>query len=116
MNVAYKTLQSPFERAHYLLKLENITIEDSKIQLEPEFLMRIMEINENINENPINQTIFPTKLAIEIRQEIDDHMKQLSAALNAMDLPKAQEILSRLQYFNNINEKLIELEFKHGII
>jgi len=115
-NHAYKTLLSPLERAHYLLKLENITLEESPIQLEPDFLMRIMEINEQLVEENKENKPFPTELAIEMRQEIDDHMRELSQALNKMDLTKAKEILSRLQYFNNIDEKLTQLEIKHGII
>jgi len=116
LNEAYKTLLSPLARAHYLLKLENITLEESPVQLEPDFLMRIMEINEQLVEESNDKRPFPLELTIEMRQEIDDHMKQLSNALNKMDLVKAKEILARLQYFNNINEKLIELEVKHGII
>jgi hypothetical protein len=75
--------------------------------------MRIMEINEQLAEE---SSSFPMELAIKMRQEIDDHMKELSNALNQMDLTKAKEILARIQYFNNINEKLTELEVKHGII
>jgi hypothetical protein len=75
--------------------------------------MRIMDINEQLAEE---NSSFPIELAIEMRQEIDDHMKELSNALNQMDLAKAKEILARIQYFNNINEKLVELEVKHGII
>jgi hypothetical protein len=75
--------------------------------------MRIMEINEKLAEETDS---FPTVLAIKMRQEIDDHMKELSDALNQMDLNKAKEILARVQYFNNINEKLTELEVKHGIV
>ena len=113
LNEAYKTLLSPLTRAHYLLKLENLTLEESPVQMDPEFLMRIMEVNEKLSEN---QPTFPTNIAIEMRQEIDDHMKELSQALNAMDMNKAKEILARLQYFHNINEKLIELEEKFGFI
>lgn len=104
------------ERAHYLLKLENISIEDSKVQLPNDFLMKIMEINEQLDDDLINQSTFPTQMAMEIRQEIEDHTKLLSEALKSTDLQRAQEILSRLQYFNNINDKLIALEMKHGII
>ena len=78
--------------------------------------MRIMEINEQLVEESHNNRPFPIELAIQMRQEIDDHMKELSNALNKMDLTKAKEILARVQYFNNINDKLIELEIKHGII
>lgn len=116
MNEAYKTLLSPLARAHYLLKLENLTLEDSGVELKPDFLMRIMEINEQLNEDEAAQKAFPMQLAIEMREEIDQHMKQLSAALNTMDMQKAKIILARLQYFNNINEKLTELEEKHGIV
>lgn len=99
-----------------MLKLENITLEESPVQLEPDFLMRIMEINEQLDEENDDKRSFPIELAIKMRQEIDDHMKELSNVLNKMDLTKAKEILARLQYFNNINDKLIELEVKHGII
>jgi hypothetical protein len=78
--------------------------------------MRIMEINEQLVEENNDEKSFPVELAIEMRQEIDNHMKQLSNALNIMDLAKAKEILARLQYFNNIDDKLTELEVKHGIV
>ncbi|CAF4441544.1 unnamed protein product [Rotaria socialis] len=114
LNGAYKTLSCPLSRAHYLLKLENITIEESSVQLEPSFLNYIMEINEDLIEANADKKTFPTELAIDIRQKIDDHTKELSNALNRMDLTKATEILARLQYFNNINDKLTQLEVKHG--
>ncbi|CAF0879989.1 unnamed protein product [Rotaria sordida] len=116
LNEAYKTLLSPLARAHYLLKLENITIEESPVQLESDFLQYIMEINEQLVDEDNDQKPFPIELAIKMRQEIDDHMKELSNALNTMDLEKAKEILARLQYFNNIDDKLTNLEVKHGII
>ncbi|CAF3597128.1 unnamed protein product [Rotaria sordida] len=116
LNGAYKTLLSPLARAHYLLKLENITIEESPVQLESDFLQYIMEINEQLVDEDNDQKPFPIELAIKMRQEIDDHMKELSNALNTMDLEKAKEILARLQYFNNIDDKLTNLEVKHGII
>jgi hypothetical protein len=78
--------------------------------------MRIMEINEQLVEENNDEKSFPVELAIEMRQEIDNHMKQLSNALHIMDLAKAKEILARLQYFNNIDDKLTELEVKHGIV
>ena len=78
--------------------------------------MRIMEINEQLAEENTDNKPFPIELAIEMRQEIDHQMKELSTVLNQMDLNRAKEILARLQYFNNINDKLTELETKHGII
>lgn len=75
-----------------------------------------MELNEKLLEAHSDQKMFPMEIAIETRQKIDDHLKELSSALNRMDLTKAKEVLARLQYLNNVNDKLTELEVKHGII
>lgn len=83
------------------------------MELPQDFLLRIMEVNEQLAGE---MSSFPIDIAIEIRQEIDDHMKNLSQALNQMDLTRAKEILARLQYFNNINEKLTELEMKFDVV
>lgn len=48
VNKAYSVLQSPLKRAMYLLSMKGENIqEDQKIE-NPEFLMEIMEINEEV--------------------------------------------------------------------
>ncbi|CAF1539975.1 unnamed protein product, partial [Didymodactylos carnosus] len=115
LNEAYSTLHSPLERALYLLKLENIIFEETTTTLDPDFLMKIMEMNEELADD---KTIkhFPTNLAIEIRQEMDSLLKQLSNTLHKMDLPKAKELVGKLNYYTNLDDKIKSLELKHGIL
>lgn len=48
VNKAYDALLKPVPRALYLLKLNGLSLEEKDIQLDGEFLMDIMEINEEI--------------------------------------------------------------------
>ena len=51
VNEAYDALLKPVPRALYLLKLNGLSLEEN-ITLEPEFLMDIMEINEEVAGTP----------------------------------------------------------------
>jgi molecular chaperone HscB len=48
VNKAYKTFQSPDATIRYVLELHNLIEEEEKYQLDPEFLMEVMEINEEL--------------------------------------------------------------------
>lgn len=48
VNKAYSTLLDPLNRGLYMLKLHNITIPEGTTSVDPEFLMDIMEINEEV--------------------------------------------------------------------
>ena len=48
VNKAYDALLKPVPRALYMLKLNGFSLEEKDIQLEGDFLIDIMEINEEI--------------------------------------------------------------------
>lgn len=48
VNKAYATLLNPLERGLYILSLHNISIEEGSMEVDKEFLMEIMERNEEI--------------------------------------------------------------------
>lgn len=48
VNKAYKTLQTPINRAIHLLRLNNETISEDNKSDNPEFLMEMMELNEEV--------------------------------------------------------------------
>jgi molecular chaperone HscB len=50
LNKAYKTLGNPDETIKYLLKEKGIIEDDEKYVLSPEFLMEMMELNEELAE------------------------------------------------------------------
>lgn len=49
VNKAYNTLQTPIKRALHLLSLNNETISEDNKSDNPEFLMEMMELNEEVN-------------------------------------------------------------------
>ena len=50
LNSAWKTFQSPDETLKYVLSLKGLLETDEKYQLDPSFLMEVMELNEKIME------------------------------------------------------------------
>lgn len=48
VNKAYDALLKPVPRALYMLKLHGLSLEEKDIQLAGEFLMDVMDINEEI--------------------------------------------------------------------
>ena len=50
VNKAYKVFQNQDETIRYVLRLKNLLEEEEKYNLEPEFLMEVMEVNEQLME------------------------------------------------------------------
>ncbi|MFN2458680.1 MAG: iron-sulfur cluster co-chaperone HscB C-terminal domain-containing protein [Chitinophagaceae bacterium] len=50
LNKAFKTFNNPDETIRYVLKEKNLMEDDEKYQLPAEFLMQMMEINEELSE------------------------------------------------------------------
>lgn len=49
INKAYKTLQTPLERGEYLLGLDGVILPEDNTITDPEFLLEIMEKNEEVS-------------------------------------------------------------------
>jgi molecular chaperone HscB len=48
LNKAFRTFQNPDETIKYVLQLKNLLEEEEKYQLPPDFLMEVLEINEQL--------------------------------------------------------------------
>jgi molecular chaperone HscB len=48
LNRAYKTFQNPDETIKYVLQLKGLLEEEEKYELPPDFLMEVLEINEQL--------------------------------------------------------------------
>jgi molecular chaperone HscB len=51
VNQAYKTLFSPDETLRYILSEKGLMTDESQYKLPPDFLMEMMELNEELGEN-----------------------------------------------------------------
>lgn len=109
INKAYTTLNNPYERGVYLLKLNNIDMKENETQqLDKQFLMEVMELNEQLEE--IKET---TKLAA-FESENDNRIKKISndisKAFKSKQFNKAKLELQRMKYFVSLRNRIKDLK------
>ncbi|KAL6432245.1 hypothetical protein ACFW04_006718 [Cataglyphis niger] len=115
INKAYSTLVHPLKRGLYMLQLKGISIPEATINLNPEFLMEIMERNEEI-ENAMEDKDKIIKLAKESKEVLDTLSKQVAEAFNKEDIETATKILIKMKYYDTIDNRLKRLKHDLGII
>lgn len=115
VNVAYTTLLNPLQRGLYMLELNNVTISEDTDDKDPEFLMEIMERNEEI-ENALSDHTKIKKLAKENDQILNSMSLDIAEAFREKDMKKAKAQLIRMKYYNSINSRLKKLQHDLGIV
>lgn len=107
VNKAYKALMSPIQRAEYLLKLHQVEIPEGNTAMNTEFLLKMMERNEQVDEAESKDELL--NLLHEVRKDCNDYINRLEIYLaeNRLDDAKDQVILLRylLSLENSIKEK-----------
>ena len=106
INEAYKTLQNPLLRAQYLLSLQGIDVaedETAKVK-DPELLMEVLEMREDIEAAQEEAELVPMKQAND--EKIEHSVAILDDAFKRNDIAVAKEEAVRLRYWINIKESL----------
>ncbi|XP_044762729.1 iron-sulfur cluster co-chaperone protein HscB [Coccinella septempunctata] len=114
VNNAYNVLQSPLKRAVHLLCLKGEKIsEDERID-DPEFLMEIMELNEEVENasdaeklKELNSSNKKTTEKLEL--EISKYFKE-------KNLSKVKHCIIKLRYYNSISAHINNLMRERGIV
>ncbi|KFO23616.1 iron-sulfur cluster co-chaperone protein HscB isoform X2 [Fukomys damarensis] len=105
VNEAYKTLLAPLSRGLYLLKLHGIDIpEGTDYEMDNQFLVEIMEINEKLAEAQNEAAIKEVESTVRAKQ--NEFTENVSKAFEQDDFEKAKEILTKMRYFSNVEEKI----------
>ncbi|XP_055855021.1 iron-sulfur cluster co-chaperone protein HscB [Episyrphus balteatus] len=104
INKAYKTLSHPLVRGQYLLKLHGVEMPHDNSALNKEFLLEMMEKNEEVDEavsiedlNSINE---------KIQEEIDSEIGKLKALFASNDLNGAKAVLVKMKYLMSIQSSI----------
>jgi molecular chaperone HscB len=106
VNRAYNTLQRPLARGLYLLHLNEDSLEHETHLSTAEFLDEIMTINEDLIEAETAEEM--NAVGDRNQAKIDDLVNRISEAFKNDDANKAKELLLRLKYYSNIQEKVKE--------
>lgn len=105
INEAYKTLQDPLKRAQYLLRLQNIDVEDESAQLNDNaLLMEVMEAREAVEEVEDEEDLVELKASNQTRVEESERI--LEETFKHGDMESAANEAVRLRYWKNIEESI----------
>ncbi|MDB4957591.1 MAG: Chaperone protein HscB [Myxococcales bacterium] len=105
LNDAYQTLKKPVPRAEYLLERAGVTIGDNE-RLDPEFLMQILELREELAEARIaKRTSEIERLCQVMKGRRKAAVGALPALFETNDLPAIKEQLIVLRYLDRYLEE-----------
>ncbi|XP_046545304.1 iron-sulfur cluster co-chaperone protein HscB-like [Haliotis rubra] len=106
VNKGYYTLLKPLSRGLYMLEHYGYAIEESTGDVDPEFLMDIMDMNERLDEAGSDEEV--REIEEEVTSLIQNIIKDISSAFKDKDLDLAKRLIIRYQYFGNIDDKVRE--------
>ena len=104
INKALKVLQQEDATIKYVLQLKGLLEEDEKYQLPPDFLMEMMELNEDLSENSIQQINNMEKsLYNDVAPIIENYD---DAATTTTDLLNVKEYYYKKKYLQRILDRI----------
>lgn len=104
INKALKILKDKDSILKYVLQLKGLLEEEEKYQLPPDFLMEVMELNENLSdESSAAITAFENDIHTTVK-EIIEHYED--ASITTSDLLKVKEYYFKKKYLQRILERL----------
>ncbi|KAJ2794124.1 molecular chaperone, partial [Coemansia guatemalensis] len=104
INHAYSTLKDPLLRAHYLLGLHGRGIDEEDMAADPELLMEVMELREEIEGAKTEPQIASLRQANDGR--ISNVVEELSRAFGTGALDSARQLTNKLQYLRRVAQAI----------
>uniref|UniRef100_A0A1I8NNR7 J domain-containing protein n=1 Tax=Stomoxys calcitrans TaxID=35570 RepID=A0A1I8NNR7_STOCA len=104
INKAYKTLLIPIERGQYLLKLNGRQIPQDNSALDKEFLMEMMERNEEVEEANSKKEL--EEIHERLSGELHEKVAVLAKVFADNNLEKATSLLVEMKYLLSIQKTI----------
>jgi len=112
VNDGYKILLKPLPRAIYLLEIVGFPFEEENIDIDPEFLGEIMELNEEVVEAGANEIKL---LADSIKTRLEEYGELVDILFTNGEFEKAREQVAHMKYYSNVLDKIFEKEAEYGM-
>ncbi|XP_045595686.1 co-chaperone protein HscB homolog isoform X2 [Procambarus clarkii] len=106
--------EHPVERAVYLLDLAGEPLHEGQLVMDQEFLMEIMELNEEL----VNAKDKDTVQVIGQRNQkiLSELLREADVAFARNDIETARKVVAKIKYYYNIYEKIRDYERERGIL
>ncbi|EKX46999.1 DnaJ, mitochondrial [Guillardia theta CCMP2712] len=106
VNIAYGTLRCPHARAVYMLRRLGHNFDEHTSESNPEFLMEVMEVCSEIDENARNQEKLCKIRDGFYKPTMDTLCREATAAFAKRDVEAALVTTSKLQYLKRMKQML----------
>lgn len=113
LNKAFKTFQNQDDTIKYVLQLKGLLVEEEKYQLPPDFLMAVLEVNEQLmdagEEPEIKKNI--QSAIVNLQSEIYEPVKEIienyrEDLTTEKELLQVKEYYYKKKYLNRLNREL----------
>lgn len=106
LNKAYKTLKDQDATIQYLLKLKGLLQEEEKYPLPPDFLMEVMELNENLSaDSAAAIETFEANIYNDVKVIIEEYND--TTVTNA-ELLQLKEYYYKKKYLQRILDRIVD--------
>src|ERR1044072_2854793 len=112
LNKAFKTFQNPDETIKYVLQLKGLLEEEEKYELPAEFLMEVLEINEQLMDTDDREIASNLKSKIQnLQTEIYEPVKEIvehyqEGHTSEKELLQVKEYYYKKKYLQRIQQQL----------
>lgn len=104
LNKAYKTLSVPIKRGEYILEQNGMSLPQDNSVLDKEFLLEMMDRNEEIEEACSPKEIF--QLLDRVRKELVENSILLENVLAKNDLEQGKSIIIKMKYLTSLQSSI----------
>ena len=106
VNKAFKIFKTEDETLKYLLQIKGILEDEEKYQLPPDFLMEVMELNENLSENSATEIKqFGNSLHSDVKNIIENYN---DTTVTKEQLLQLKEYYFKKKYLQRILDRLAD--------
>lgn len=106
LNKAYKTLKDQDATIQYLLKIKGLLQEEEKYPLPPDFLMEVMELNENLSaDSAASIETFEANIYNDVKVIIEEYND--TTVTNA-ELLQLKEYYYKKKYLQRILDRIVD--------
>lgn len=106
VNKAYKAFKNEDETIKYVLQLKGLLEEDEKYQLPPDFLMEVMELNENFSDESVEQVQqFGQNLHTDVKNIIENYN---DATVTKEELLQLKDYYFKKKYLQRILDRMAD--------
>jgi len=111
LNKAFKTFQNPDDTIKYVLQLKGLLEEEEKYQLPPDFLMEVLEVNEQLMDIESSAVGNLQSAVAQLQNEIYEPVKNIienysEGITTEKELLQVKEYYYKKKYLNRLNREM----------